>query len=253
MKQQLINSNTRHYSGITYNGGGFSAHFHNSFEIILVLNGQLSVSIGGHKTQIKTGELLLISPCAVHEINKNNSSKYFIAIITPDYVTDYFEAHKNDIATKFCMNEEAYSFISNNLINACSPSSFQLKSCFYLMLSFAEKGQVILSSKERDVSFIYSVNSYISEHFAEPLKRKDLALSLGYEEHYFSSLFQKNFKIGLREYLNIHRISFACKLLKTSKNSISRISFDSGFASVRSFNTVFFKFLGQTPTEYRNS
>ena len=59
MKHQLINSKTRHYSGITYNGGGFSAHFHNSFEIILVLNGQLSVSIGGHKTQIKTGELLL--------------------------------------------------------------------------------------------------------------------------------------------------------------------------------------------------
>lgn len=251
MNHQLINSRRAHYSGIVYSGESFGTHFHNSYELIYVMDGDIDVTIGEKVVKMNTGELILISSCAVHSIKSEVSSKIFIAIIAIDYISDFYNAHKNEIAIRFCMDDGSIRFISEKMImNKCS-DSYVLKACLYLILSFAARGEVLVSAKSVDHSFVYTVNSYISEHFTERVTRADLARLVGCEEHYFSSLFHRHFGMNLRKYLNMYRVSHACGLLQSTEENISCIAFDSGFSSIREFNTVFAELMGMTPKEFR--
>lgn len=251
MEHQQFNSKVTHYSGIVYKGDAFGAHFHNSFELIYIMKGRAFLTVGGRVVTLEEKELILISPCVVHEMNRCEETVYFIAIITPDYISDYWETHKSEIAVRFHIDKDAHVFVNKMLIEGQDATTYQLKSCFYLLLSFAEKGIALLPAEDQDVSFVYRINAYIAEHLTEKILRKDLALVMGYEEHYFSLLFRKNFGMGIRKYLNLCRISYACRLLKTTNKTVLSIALDSGFGGVREFNTVFAQMMGQAPMEYR--
>jgi AraC-like DNA-binding protein len=53
------------------------------------------------------------------------------------------------------------------------------------------------------------------------------------------------------EFINTYRIDFAKKLLKETYLKIEAIAYDSGFNSLSTFNTVFKKETGFTPSKYR--
>ena len=57
---------------------------------------------------------------------------------------------------------------------------------------------------------------------------------------------------GLTEYLNCQRIVYACQLLRgDGSKTIEAIAADSGFGSLRSFQVIFKKQMGVSPSEYR--
>ena len=66
-----------------------------------------------------------------------------------------------------------------------------------------------------------------------------------------------NSKLGynFNEYINRHRITQSLEIIKNPRSNsltIASISIDSGFNSLSSFNTSFKKFVGKTPSAYRN-
>lgn len=251
MIHQLINSNVAHYSGITYKGKVFDSHFHNSYELLHVIDGQITVKIGTDTFVLEESEFFLIAPCAVHSITCDENAHFFIAIISSDYIPDYSATHQNDVLVRFSIDDDSMEFINERMISSKTRQKYILKSCLYLVLSFAVKGDVLLSSKSVERSFIFAVNTYISEHFKENLSRKDLARLVGCEEHYFSTLFHKHFGMNMRKYINMYRVSYACGKLKTTNDAVSSIALDSGFSSIREFNSVFSELMGLTPKELR--
>ena len=58
-------------------------------------------------------------------------------------------------------------------------------------------------------------------------------------------------KMGFNDYVNSLRISNACKQLIKSDASITEISENVGFNTLRTFNRAFMKQTGMTPSEYR--
>lgn len=251
MIHQLINSNVAHYSGIVYNGESFHAHFHNSYELIYVLDGNINVKVGVDSFVIGENEFLLIAPCAVHSIVSGDNSRFFIAIVSPDYIPDFASSRSNDILVRFSAEDSAIEFIKDRMIYQRKAEHYLLKSCLYLILSYAKGGEVLLSAKNIDVSFVYTVNSYISKHFTERISRSELARLVGCEEHYFSTLFHKHFGMNMRKYISMYRVSHACRLLNTTNENISSIALDSGFSSIREFNAVFAELMHITPKEFR--
>lgn len=84
-------------------------------------------------------------------------------------------------------------------------------------------------------------------------------LSVGYLADKFcmsnSTLYRKVtalLQISPNEYVRHIRMEKAVELLKTRKYSISDISYQTGFGSHSSFNKVFKKEFGMTPSEYMN-
>ena len=97
------------------------------------------------------------------------------------------------------------------------------------------------------------MNDYVSKNWEYNFTRQEIAEALNYEEHYFSYLFNLNFQVNVRTYLNIIRLSHACQLLKNTDMSITSIVKKCGFGGIRSFNLAFQKYYGQTPSHYRHT
>ena len=155
MNHQQINSRPSHYSGITYCGSSFPTHFHNSYELICVLKGNIKVTINSHSILLCEKDFLLISPCMIHSISESSDSIFFIAIITADYIPYFFETHKKSEAYIFSVDHDSFAYLKKYLFENNNQSDYQLKACFY--------------------------NSYIADHFIEPIKRAQLAKITGYE------------------------------------------------------------------------
>ena len=59
--------------------------------------------------------------------------------------------------------------------------------------------------------------------------------------------------MSVTDYINKTRLMHAKELLKNSDKTVKAIAVETGFVNLRSFNRVFQKYEGVTPSEYRNS
>lgn len=95
--------------------------------------------------------------------------------------------------------------------------------------------------------------NHINSHYSESLTLETLADICGMSRTYFSSLFKKTMNTNFGAYLDGVRISRACLLLSTTDLPVTEIALESGFASLSSFNAVFKRKSGKTPSQYRRS
>ena len=93
---------------------------------------------------------------------------------------------------------------------------------------------------------------YINLHYREPITRSSVAHALGYHDSYISHLFSKTMHTSLPEYRNTLRIDDACRLLQETELSITEITSELGFQSIRNFNRVFLQRKGMSPRAFRN-
>lgn len=251
MYHQTINSKGRHYSAIIYKGECWDYHFHNSFELIYVMEGNMEVFVNDVQLQLPEGKFLLIAPGMVHAIRKTEECRFFIGIFTPDYVMEFYQNDLKAAYYQFCINTAMLNYLKENLICTRKAKTYVLKSCLYAVCACAAEAGGDSRGEVINGNFVMMVNQYISGHFTQDIRRKEIADALNYEEHYFSSLFHKVFGVGLKRYLNIYRVMFAQRLLRTTKQTIGQVAMDCGFASIRSFNGIFRELTHMAPGEYR--
>jgi AraC-like DNA-binding protein len=84
----------------------------------------------------------------------------------------------------------------------------------------------------------------------------DVSERLKAPRHHVTQVLTEEFNKNFYSFINSYRIEDAMKRLKDPKNdhlTVLAIGFDSGFNSKSSFNTLFKKAVGMTPSEYRKS
>lgn len=251
MLHQFDHSVSKHYHSATYNGDVCGYHFHNSFEVIYAVEGNMNVVVNTVDIELNQGEILLISPAVVHSLDGNKTCKYFISIFTQDFVSEFTSHSMTSSFYHFVPDETIADMIHKYLINSSITDRYMIKSCLYGICSNALNNHIKYDSDETDDTFSFIVNKYISENFQHEIKRKDIADALNYEEHYFSYLFSKHMNTTFKKYLNIYKFAYAQNLLLTTNMPISQIAMDSGFSSIRSFNEVFKSLSGLSPTKFR--
>ena len=99
---------------------------------------------------------------------------------------------------------------------------------------------------------VYQTVSYIAGHFKENLSLENLARSLGVNKFILSRVFSSTFHKNFNQYINEHRLNYACSRLEYSNAPITEICLDAGFQSQRTFNRVFQDAYHMTPRDYRN-
>ena len=104
-----------------------------------------------------------------------------------------------------------------------------------------------------DSETLRALVSYCSRNFAENLSLSVLEEHLHLNKYYISHLFSEKLGMRFNDYVNSLRISEAQRLLVNSDLSITHISEQVGFNTLRTFNRAFFKQMGLTPSEYRKS
>lgn len=79
-----------------------------------------------------------------------------------------------------------------------------------------------------------------------------LAENIGIASHHLSQVLNDHYGLSFNDYLNQYRVKAVCAELHASNNqNLLDIAFACGFSSKSSFNAIFKKQTGKTPSEYR--
>ena len=111
-----------------------------------------------------------------------------------------------------------------------------------------KKDQVITSDNEKKME---EICLFIKENLNEDLNRDMLASAAGIIPDTFSRVFNKYTGMNLSDYINRQRIEAAIEMLETTDKAVTRISMETGFESLRTFNRAFRKITGESPGDYR--
>lgn len=95
------------------------------------------------------------------------------------------------------------------------------------------------------------VRDLIDRAFAEPLDIDALARSAAVSPSYFGRCFKQAFGETPHQYLMSRRMERAKALLRTTDLAVTEVCFAVGFASLGSFSTQFRRFVGRSPSGYR--
>jgi YesN/AraC family two-component response regulator len=95
------------------------------------------------------------------------------------------------------------------------------------------------------------VCGYLSSHYSEHLSLEEVSEKFGFSTCYFSRIFKEYTNTGFKEYVHTCRIKHSKELLTKTDLSINEISAKVGFETAQSFNRVFLKKTGNTPSGYR--
>ena len=102
-------------------------------------------------------------------------------------------------------------------------------------------------TKERQE--FYKIVEYINEHYFEDIKINALSEILFIPRGRLSAVFTKYSGTGLNEYVNSLRVKHANDLLKQGY-TVTEAALECGFQSIRTFNSVYKKITGITPSDY---
>lgn len=92
---------------------------------------------------------------------------------------------------------------------------------------------------------------YIDSHITEKINIVDIAAQTGYSGYYISSLFKKEMKMGIGDYIKNKKVEYAKILLKNSNEDISVVADKLNFSSSSYFTSVFRQITGMTPKEFK--
>src|SRR5712692_7617337 len=92
---------------------------------------------------------------------------------------------------------------------------------------------------------------FMDESYDLPLDLAEISKQACLSRYHFLSLFRDTFDTTPHQYLIQRRIQKAKELLRVRSLSVTDVCFEVGFQSLGSFSSLFRKYVGQAPINYR--
>jgi AraC-like DNA-binding protein len=252
-----------------------SVHFHSSYEIYFLLEGERSYFIENRTYHIGKGSLVFISPNRIHKTSVVHSPLHerILVEIEPqlmhrvvnlfcDLRIESFFAGNSGVLD--LTNEERafaeglFSRLAEEMRKKLPAFSEyagllleELLIFIFRKADFAQAGYPAQdSAKHRKV---YEIAGYISEKYAEISSVSQLGRQFFISKYYLCRIFKEVTGLTISEYINDSRVKAAQKLLTETPCNITQISSAVGYESVTYFDKVFRKRVGQSPLQYRKA
>lgn len=97
------------------------------------------------------------------------------------------------------------------------------------------------------------VDDYLLSHMGQHISVGELAMTFGYHEKYFSSLFKEETGQSVKKYVDGRKMERAKYLLLNTDALVVEIAQNLGYEEVQNFYHVFKGFTNCTPTEFRET
>lgn len=243
-------------------------HFHDEIEIMVIISGKLNFTTSENGVQTaNAGDMCIFMPQQIHSFSSLSDSNHMYilklhsrnsrekinfnlirfesSLLKKD---DPFNAVLRGYIDKLCTETQekkvGYGFLANSISNLII--SEILRSEHITILDNNHEKKVYSSAK-----LLSDVDEYISEHYTETIHLEDLANYCHLSKYYFAHQFKEITNLSFYEYLIVYRLDIAKNLLTSTKQPISEIALQSGFANMRSFNRAFKDHFDCTPSQYR--
>lgn len=250
-------------------------HFHGSYEIYLLLEGERSYFIENRTYHLKPGGLVFIGPNRIHKTSAAHTARHerVLAEIEPPLMRrmadwsgnlrmkSFFEEDSGVLDLRGAEREFAESLFSR-MTDEIRKKPPAYKEYTALLLgellififrkadSAPEKYPALNSAKHRKV---YEIAGYISTKYAEIESIDQLSREFFISKYYLCHIFKEVTGLTISEYINDNRVMAAKKLLAETSGSIAQVSSAVGYGSVTYFDRVFRRRMGQSPIQYRET
>lgn len=254
----------------------YPLHWHNAVELVYNTSGLCRLNVSGTEVTLNDGDLLLIPSGEIHEISTCSKSgqrcfmQFNIAALDGfGGINDVRPFMENmikisidtepelQIAIEKCVIELIREYEKKDYAYALSLNARVFDIIVLISRNLAQKAELNdardASKKIAGLKQINRAFEYIEKNYPSDITLRDVSTSAGFSEYYFSRLFKEITGQNFLNYLNSYRVKQAEKLLKYSKNPILDIAMESGFNSLTTFNRIFKKVKGCSPTFYRKA
>jgi YesN/AraC family two-component response regulator len=116
----------------------------------------------------------------------------------------------------------------------------------------ALKQQYYLGGRETHSEIVKKARQYILDNVKKRIMLQEVAEYVCISPGYLSTLFRREYKQNLVDFINQTKVDLACELLREDKYRINEISYKLGFENAFYFTRVFHRRTGMTPSEYQN-
>lgn len=106
-------------------------------------------------------------------------------------------------------------------------------------------------SQQKNENLIRKITEYLDHHYTEPLTLKSISKAMHISETYLSHLYKRETGLSPIQYVIHCRIGEAQSLLMETNMPIHEIEEQLGFGSSCHLTTMFKKYVGISPREYR--
>lgn len=254
----------------------FPLHFHEEFELNLILNAKGAKRIvGDHIDVIDDIELVLVGSNLNHAWFTHQCQSEEITEVTIQWHKDLFDdklLNRNQLRLIRQMFERSMKGIafSTDAIKNISPRILSLnqKNGFDSVMELISILHDLSSSRNMrtlsDSSFsdfhqptnsrrVEKAFEYLNNNYDKQISLKEIAKLVNMTEVSFSRFIKKRTGSTYIDTLNEIRLGHASRMLIDTTHSIAEISFSCGFNNISNFNRLFKKKKNCTPKEFRES
>ncbi|WP_226037467.1 helix-turn-helix transcriptional regulator [Aquibacillus saliphilus] len=234
------------FQHFTLVNSNFPLHFHRAYELIIVSEGELLVTIDQKEYSLTKNDVAFIFNNQMHEFKSIDHSKSTIVIFSPELIGHFFMNYKGYIPGNNVFQLKHLPDL-NALHSIYSQKSFLYDICSTLV----DHTEFIPVEHSTKTKVLHKILLFVDKNYIYECSLKVVAQELQYDYAYLSKLFIQMTNMSFTEYLNYYRISQACYLLKNSQQSIYEITINCGYTNLRSFNRNFKKITNHSPKRYR--
>jgi AraC-like DNA-binding protein len=116
---------------------------------------------------------------------------------------------------------------------------------------FVAGNTIAKNYNKKDTDRIHKVFDFIMKNYRSEIYLQEISSLLNMSPVSFSRFFKHHTRKTFSEYVTEVRISHACSLLMEDNESISQISYSSGFDNLSNFYRHFRRITGLIPKDYR--
>lgn len=244
-------------------------HSHNQIcEILLILSGTCQYCIGGKTYCIQEGDVVICNSDCIHDELPYGIPPYEticlgitglkLSNLPPNHLIPkrmlpilYHPRQFQELKTLAQLmlprnrSRESTDMRINDVL---------VMSCLLLTLQAADENQAIQQiDTQGTTTCIAEIIDFIDAHYMEDISLQQLSNQFHISTYRLSHLFKQTVGYSIMQYVIRRRIGEAQAMLMSTRKKISDIATQNGFSDPSHFNKTFYKFVGMTPTEYRNS
>ena len=250
-------------------------HAHVGYELLFLLEGTIAYEFSTQETVVlHGGHFLVVPPGVVHRAVNNMRSPctIFGLVLNPpprgDWKSTPFTAadvrHMHLALEKGSRRVQPSSSVLRWMVRrlgeeaasyAAGTPSIETGAAIRALISGVLVGAMrqVLNPPTQPKEFVSAAIAYLREHLEEPVQMSDLVRHVGFSRARLFDIFKAQTGLTPNHFLQRLRIERSQGLLSQTDKSLTEIAHASGFSSGQYFSTVFVRYIGLSPGEYRKA
>lgn len=251
-----------------YNTPMATMHYHNSFELYYLINGEREYFIEDRFVKVHAGDYVLIPPNMLHRTDGKGATR-MLCFFTEAFLSRFFskemigmladrttpkvfrpnpaDAERLEGVVSALLQEYQNRREGEDTCAAWYHLAFHL---FELLFHLSTGINHYMQQRCIDQRMSRIVQ-YINENYNHINSIEDIADHFYISKYYLCRLFAKELGVSLISYLNVVKIRMACALIGEDTLSMTEIALKCGFNSSSYFCKVFRAEMGVPPSVYR--